>query len=485
MRNARFIAYFLSGALPRLAMLVILFALARLMPLAEAGLFVLVTAVGEVIEMSLGAWLRIFVLHREAGRATLRPYRAGRMLALAAGLTLAAALFAVPVGYFMTPARAAEFCLAAVVYVFCFAILRYVLTLLQFPGEHVRFAAVEIGRGLLMVPLVIAAALASPASFLGPALMLSVSALLAAIAGFLIALPHLTKPRFSRAGLGSARRFGAPIVADTALSLAIIYLDRFVLNILLGPAAVAIYALAYALGRQPIEFLAGPLNNLALPHLFAVWSREGDEGAREVQTGLSITLFILCAAVFVGVTLLREPVVRVLLKPEYWGEAAPLLPFVALSGCLLAFKAFIYDNVFHMLRNNERKIATVIATLAASLVVTLLLVRSFGLNGAVAALVFSSALGLGASFVVSRRYFIFETPLYRFAGVALAAAVAGAALEGAARLAAPQGDLAAIAAGTIAFCLVYAVGLTLQGVSLAAVVSTPWAPMSSARKVGS
>lgn len=477
MQSVRLISYLVAGALPRMAMLVVLFVLARLLPMAEAGLFVLVTTVGELLEMSLGTWLRIYVLQREAGRPMLRPYRGGRMLVLSAALTGLAGLLAFPVAAIVTPEHFWAFALAVVAYVVAFAILRNVLTLLQTGGDHNRFVLVELARGVVMVPAVCGTAVLAPHFFLWPALALSLTTLLTALLGLAAARRRLMRPRFTSAGVVPAVRFGVPVLIDTLLSLLIINFDRFALNEILGPGSVAVYALAYALGRQPIEFIAGPLNTYALPKLFEAWANDGEAGARAVLSGLSITMFVLCAGMATGVWLLAEPLTLLLLRPEYQAPALPLVPIIGLAGCLLAFKAFIFDNVFHMLRNTRAKLPSVLAVTCASVVLVTSLVWSFGIIGAAMALLASSVLGLCASIVVSRRIFTFAMPFGSLFRIALAAAVAGLALKGLALLVAPYGMVAVILAGFVGFCIVYAAGLSVAGVSLAALFSTPWAPL--------
>lgn len=482
--SAHFAGYFLAGALPRLSMFMILFVLARILDPAQTGWFVLVITVGEIVEMTAGTWLRIFILKEESGQTGMRPHRLGRLLLLATAMALIALLLAIPIAAIVAPAAYVAFAGASLAYIAAYALLRHAHTLLQALGAHGIFIWSEIARSILIFLAAYIGASQHQPSFLGPSLMVSAATAAIALASLALVLPRLARPRMTLAGVRPALIFGAPILVDTLLSLLIINFDRFVLNQLLGPSAVAIYALAYALGRQPIEFLAGPLNAYALPVLFAGYNSDGEQRAREIQSGLSITLFVLCAAIFTGILLLAEPIAMVALKPEYRDGTAFLMPAITLAACLLVFKAFVFDNVFHLMQKNREKMPSVVLTATLGMAATVFLVSQYGVRGAAVALILSSAIGLAASVITSRRYFVFPIPLQRFVLIALAAGGAGVALRVAMHFAAPYGDLAQIAAGFLAFCLCYALLLTLQGISLKALASTPWAPLAAGASAG-
>jgi len=105
------------------------------------------------------------------------------------------------------------------------------------------------------------------------------------------------------------------------------------------------------------------------------------------------------------------------------------------------------------------------------------LILRYGLIGAAVAAVVAAALALTASIVATRRFFRFDIPFMRFGGIALAAMAAGAVLWAMRMLAVAHGPLAELLAGGVGFALAYAAGLALQGLSLRALLKTPWAPL--------
>lgn len=476
MQATRSILYFLAVAAPRLGMFVVIFVLARLLPVSEVGLFVLVITVGELLEMVAANWVRVYVQNREAGNARISALRAGRMLAITFLVTLLAVIAAFPVAHIIAEVRWQEFALAASLYVIAFGVLRYALGVLQTLRRHEDFARIEFLRTLAILLMVGIMLVIGPTTFFLPSLILSCGTLAVALYGVKRASQFVDRPRFSPRGLVAAAAFGLPMMGDTLLSYLLVSFDRFVLNEMVGPAAVGIYGVAYALGRQPIDFVAGPLNNLSVPALFAARAAEGEAAARRMQTGIALTLFILCTGMFAGVLLLRQPLVELILKPEYWVDAIWLMPVITAASCLIMFKMYLYDNVFYLFGQTALKLKIALPIGLASLALTLGMIWWLGMPGAAFALVLASALALAGSILGSRRFFRFPAPLAEMARVAGLAVLAGFALYLARLVVLPLGHIAEIAAGFIAFCAVYAVGLRMIGISLKNIVARPWAP---------
>lgn len=477
MSVASFLFYFLAVAAPRLGMFVVVFELARLLPLAETGLFVLVVTVGELLEMSVANWLRIYIQNREAGRERIGAYRYGRILALTLGMTLVAILAAIPAAWLVAGPRWPEFAVATIIYIVAFGLLRYGLNLLQTMQQHSAYARVEFLRGAMILAVVAGMALDQPETFLMPSLAVSCGTLAVALAGIRLTLPLVERPRLAARGFRAAARFGTPMMADTILAYTIFSFDRFVLNSMLGPAAVGIYGVAYALGRQPIDFLAGPINNVTVPALFSAYASHGEERARQIQTGTGITLFMFCAALLVGVVMLREQIVHLLLKEQFWADTVWLMPVITVASCFMIFKAYLFDNLFHMTGRTALKLRMILPVTFASVLMSVGCIWWLGLKGAGIAAVAGGALGMLASARITRRFFPFPLPLDRLAAIVAAAAAGALALAIGVRLGKPFGELGETILGTLGFCVVYAAGLELSGISLRRTLSRPWDPL--------
>ena len=123
MRTA-YLLYLAANIGPRLATLILLVVLTRILPADEYGLFALVVTAGEILDMASTGWIRIYMLRTEGGATVLRPRRLGRAL----GLNLGATSFALVVAAFIVPLISREhegdLLIAALAYVVAFALLR-------------------------------------------------------------------------------------------------------------------------------------------------------------------------------------------------------------------------------------------------------------------------------------------------------------------------------------------------------------------------
>ncbi|MCA0425309.1 MAG: lipopolysaccharide biosynthesis protein [Proteobacteria bacterium] len=476
MTGSGFIGYFLAGAIPRLSMFAILFLLPRRISMTETGLFVLAMTVGEILEMTSANWVRLFAQSREAGQRRLRPLRFGRLLVLAGAMLGIALVLSIPVAWFVASDHIGAFIVAVFAYVLAFAPLRLVLVIQQVTHNSGLYAKIELTRGLMILPAVIGATYLPNAGFLAPSLALSGITLLAALVGFAASRSQFSAPRLIARGYRTPFQFGMPIVGDTLLNFVVVNFERFVLNAFLGPASVGVYAIAFALGRQTVEFFIAPLNTMTVPVLFATRAREGDERAREIQSGISISIFILCAGALAGIILLRSQIADLFVKPEFRADTAWLMPVIAGSTCLLMFKVFLYDNLFFMLGRNALKLKAVVPAAIVSAFGSVILVHAYGLPGAALSALLSTTLALCASIFATRTFFRFRLPLLEFGKITLIVLAASVALVLGVRVVAGAGSLAEFLAGFIAFSLAYGGGLAMLGISPLRLLKTPWEP---------
>ncbi len=129
----------------------------------------------------------------------------------------------------------------------------------------------------------------------------------AAIVGLLVALPttrgQLTRP--NAADREAARSVGRPLSQFAAVSYMLGYGDRFVIQAVLGPSAVAVYTLGYQLAEGALELILGPVNSATLPAV--VRDSQADDQSRASARSLVIRI----SAGAVGLAILAPTVVLV------------------------------------------------------------------------------------------------------------------------------------------------------------------------------
>ena len=474
MHRSNFLLYLASSVAPRLAMFVVLFAMARIATKEETGLFVLLIAAGEIFDSVLQYWCRTLFIRKQAAAGGPRPLQAGRLVILTvAGLGLGL-VGTVVAAAMIAPGHEAAFAVALAAYLAAYGIQRTALQVLQARHLHTAYCGVEILRGLLLPIGALAPVMAGAAVLPAAGLGLAASSAIAAVPALWIGWRSLGRLRFSPAGYRDALTFGLPLIGTMLLTQLVGWGDRLVLNEILGPASVAVYGLTFALARQPIELLSGPLNASTYPMLFRTSAVAGIEGAAAIVGAMIVTHVALSGAAGLCIALLAEPLAAALLPPAYRPMAVSLMPALAASGVILALMSYTFDNLFAVANRNGLQLWSMVIAGGIGLPVTIGLIASFGLPAAGYAALVGAVIGLASVIALSRVFVVVPVPWARLAHVVGAMGVAAMAmLTVDAALVAFNPWLRLVAAG-LAFAAVYLPLLAVGGFRIQALVSAPW-----------
>jgi len=181
-------------------------------------------------------------------------------------------------------------------------------------------------------------------------------------------------------------KFGLPMVPSIFSSWVVNSSDRYVINLLLGTAAVAVYSPGYILGNVAGMFV-GPIM-LVLP---VDLSKHYDNNRSDlVETILSRSLkYYLAVAIpsFFGLTLLSRPILLVLSTRDIADQGYIITPFIAASMILYGIST-ILSNVLSLQKKTVHIGLIWMGAAVLNLVMTVLLVRGLGIiGGAIATLV--------------------------------------------------------------------------------------------------
>ncbi|MCC0015028.1 MAG: lipopolysaccharide biosynthesis protein [Rhodobiaceae bacterium] len=472
-RKPTYLLYLAANVCGRAAMLIVLVALTRFLDKAEYGLFALVVASGEILDMVASNWIRIRFLREEAGKAHIGAVRLGRTFILLGVSTVLACVMAAGISVLVGAPSAVVFAVSTMAYVVAFAVLRLCLSVLQHQERHLWFAVVEISRSALVCALAVAAAVMWP-SYVAPVIALSGVTLACALAGLFAALRGNPRPRMARTGYAQALKFGAPVAAVALLTYALGWYDRFILNSFAGPAAVGIYAAGFALARQPAAMLLSAMNTYTFPRLARLKEQGGDRAVADAQRGLLVSMSTVAGVVTAGLIALNEPAAAFLYPQDYHADVAAIMPPIALGTLLVNLKLFVFDNNFYMTRHTGLLIGYMLPTAIVATVASVVLIAQLGLQGAAWGYLAGAALALAASVVTSRRVLAFDPAIGRLCGILAAALAAGAAGHFVSAAVSAQGVLVQLIGGGVSMLLVYAIILHVIGLPFAAILRTPW-----------
>ncbi len=218
-------------------------------------------------------------------------------------------------------------------------------------------------------------------------------------------------------------RYGLPLTL-TFLAFVIVGLaDRFIIAWLLGASAVAPYAAAYDLVQQLIGAIMSVLFLAAFPMIVQQFEEEGDESARIRLRALGKGLVSIGLPATVGLAVLSSDISEVIFGREYRQDAAIIMPWLAASIFVGAFKSYFLDVVFQL--RHVTKYQGYIATLMAivNVLLNILLLPSYGVIAAAWATLAAYLVGALASWWVGKTVFLLPTLGKDFLGCAFACSI--------------------------------------------------------------
>lgn len=422
--------------LTRISALLLLVIATRLLDQNEYGLLALVATIGEMTDMAVTNWLRIAFI-RLGGKGAISEGSL-RLAARALSLTtVLALLISIAVSFSIVPERWQEFSLAVGAYLIAGSIGRFALCVLQMQQRHAVYSMLEFLRAALGIALPVLALMLIDNSFFVATLASSAGALIAGSIGLRLALAKAVPgaPRFAYRDLVV---LGLPLVVMALLAFGINSLERLILKFFYDASAVAVYAAAYALARQPIDVIANAINMGAFPEMVSRFDEHGPDAAGKFlgqQMALMARLSLPAAALLI---VLSADITELVLPASYHNEVTMLFPLIVLSVLLANFQSFVYDNIFHAHKRNWLLIWSSVPGSIVGVALGLLLIPRYEGLGAAYALAGGSLVGLIGSIAVSSRLMRPQVPYRAVLISAVVAMLCGAA---AAAVGAVLGDI--------------------------------------------
>ncbi|GHD21885.1 lipopolysaccharide biosynthesis protein [Tianweitania populi] len=387
--------------LTRISALLLLVVVTRLIDQDEYGLLTLVVTVGEMTDLAVTNWLRIALLRLggtvDVSRGSLA--LAGKVLL---GSTALALVIAVAGSVIVVPERWPEFALAVCAYLIAGSIARLALTVLQMQQRHSAYSLLECLRAILQLALPILAILLLPNSFLVVSLGSSAGMLIAGlIAGIVAARRVVVGPaKFTGRELVS---LGLPLVVMALVGFGLNSAERLFLNAYHDAGAVALFAAAYVLARQPIDMVGNAINVGAFPQVMNRFDEEGPAGSAALLTQLMALMLQLCLPVAALLVALNGPITELMLPASYHGRVGLLFPVIAFSVLCANLTSFVYGTVIHAHKRPALLIVGTLVGSAATIGLSMLLIPRWAELGAALALAGGSIAALGACAFLSER----------------------------------------------------------------------------------
>ncbi|PHY13809.1 polysaccharide biosynthesis protein [Caulobacter sp. B11] len=197
--------------------------------------------------------------------------------------------------------------------------------------------------------------------------------------------------------------FGLPVALSLILALVLSTTDRFLLAAFLDETTVGVYHAGYSLGSRTLDVVFIWLGMAGGPAMVAALERGGqpalDEAARE-QAQFMVLLTLPAA---VGLALVAAPLAQVMVGPALSAGAGRVTPWIALAGWLSGVTTYYLLQAFTLGRRTGLLIVCMAIPATANILLNLILIPRFGLDGALWSTAASYGLGAVAAAVLGAR----------------------------------------------------------------------------------
>jgi len=194
-------------------------------------------------------------------------------------------------------------------------------------------------------------------------------------------------------------RFAVPLIPLAILAWLTSLADRYVIAGIGGMEAAGLYAAAYGLASQPFISLGTLVNTALRPVFFGAVAR--DDRSKERRT-FALWIAAVAGGSAIGVVLvilLREPLVRLVLGPRFWG-AASLLPWIAGAYAMQAVQQVFEARLYAQRRTKRVTLLQVVSSTLAVLLY-LALIPGMGAKGAAVGIFCALAASCVVSIVIA------------------------------------------------------------------------------------
>ncbi|MCB2200626.1 oligosaccharide flippase family protein [bacterium] len=206
--------------------------------------------------------------------------------------------------------------------------------------------------------------------------------------------------------------FGLPLGLSTALAYVINVSDRLIIGAMMGQESAGLYGAGYDLVLRAMMALMSVLNLASYPLVVRALEEEGEESALSLLKNY-FTLFVLLAgSMAMGLAMLSSDLVNLLLGEAYRAAAIRLIPIASLGVFLSGLRSFYFNYAFQLSKRTIDQIWVSLPAAILDIVLVLLWLPRFGIQGAIYASACAFGLALLLSILLGHRAFIMPIPFF-------------------------------------------------------------------------
>lgn len=221
-------------------------------------------------------------------------------------------------------------------------------------------------------------------------------------------------------------QYAVPMAGVFAAGFAVSTSDRFIVEYFLGTESVGQYAAIYVLVSRSLDFAFAIVQPPMSALIFAAIAREGPASARRQLEENGSVLLLVGVPATLGLSIISHTLTQVMVGAEY-ATAAALAPVIAAATFASRFKAYFFDEGFHLAQRTDLQFWSLVPAAIIKIGLSLLLTPRYGLTGTVVALVIGEVTALIGGAALVQRIFAIRIQLRQAARIT----IAGVAMTGA------------------------------------------------------
>lgn len=202
--------------------------------------------------------------------------------------------------------------------------------------------------------------------------------------------------------------YGSPLVITNLAAWILALSDRYIIGIFRGNYEVGLYSISYSLTDRSLMLIVSLLIITSQPIVMGKWEQNGEEATGRFLKELTRFYMIVTFPAAVGLSLLANPIIKVLSSSEYHAGYR-IVPLVAVSIFLFGLQRnFQLAFLFH--KKTKIIMYLVLSSGLINLLSNIVFVPRYGYMGAGYTTLVSYFIFSAATILMSRRYFAWEFP---------------------------------------------------------------------------
>ncbi|WP_313927399.1 oligosaccharide flippase family protein [Pseudoxanthomonas sp.] len=186
------------------------------------------------------------------------------------------------------------------------------------------------------------------------------------------------------------RHLGWTVLLTLAYAISNKSIETWMLNAMVGSAAVGYFAIAAALTRGGVDLLASGLGTVLMPMMGHAFGKDGQEGVNTIMANAMRYFAFIGLLLAGGGALVADSAITLLYGADYKAVVDPLRVMMIVGGFTMIGGAF--NALLSTTDNQHLRVGYVLFSILSVGVLSVLLIPRYGLNGAVAAHAISEVL---------------------------------------------------------------------------------------------